>query len=188
VKVSIEGREYELTDECITDLLKQMRTVLTKTNVKLPSDIQTALDGINSLTDESLLLFVQSIRDYGLGYYQGLSTPKRLSVMAGVRWIISQGERRFGEVARAFRPPKRADPLEHLVSVVMPSVEKTVPVVGKVLPYVSIALTTDNENITHVRFSIEGQGGGQVAVDGNVREWQDNGGETVEQVHSAALS
>jgi hypothetical protein len=188
VKISIEGREFELTDECIADVLRQMREVLTKTNVKLPSDIQAALDRVNSLTDESLLHFVQAIRDYGLGYYHGLSTPKRLSVMTGVRWLITQIEKKVGEAGKIFRPPKKADPLEHLVNTLYPSVERTVPTLGKVLPYATITLSADNTHVTNIRFSLEGQSGGQVAPDGNVRERENHSGETARQEYSTALS
>jgi len=183
-----EPEEYELTDECIADLLRQMRDVLGKTNVKLPPDIQEALDRVNSLTDESLLRFVQAIRDYGLGYYHGLSTPKRLSVMAGVRWLITQGEKRFGDVAKVFRPPKKADPLEHLVATMYPSIERTVPTLGKVLPYATITLSADNTHVTNIRFSLEGQSGGQVAPDGNIGVRENHSGEIARQEYSTALS
>ncbi len=143
MKISIEGYEYEVTDECIAGLLSAIRGVLISSNIVLPIDIQIALTEVNSLTDDSLLRLIQAIKDFGLKYYYNLSTPKRLGVMATVRAGITQIEKKAGnsEAARQLRPPKKADPIEHLVSVFYPIIEKTIPI--------SAALTENLRNIIH---------------------------------------
>jgi hypothetical protein len=161
VKLQIEGRDYELTDECIGGLLSDIRGILIKSHVHLPIEIQLALTQVNSLSDDSLLQLAEALRDFGLGYYLSMTGPKRFGAMGVARWIITQAEKKFGEVAQVLRPPRRTDPVEHIASVVYPFVEKEVPRLGKALPNVTIKASTKGSDVTSIRFeyTASGQGG-----------------------------
>jgi len=152
VKLQIEDKSYELTDECISGLLADLKRVLFLANAKLPPDIQEAINGVTSLSDDSLLQLVSTLKDFGLGHYLKMTGPKRFGAMGAARWIITQAEKKFGEVAQVLRPPKRADPVEHIASVIYPMVEKAVPKVGEAIPNVTIKASTQGTDVTSIRF------------------------------------
>lgn len=183
MKISIDGKVYELTDECIASLFQLLRKPIAG---KLPGELQGTIDNTNH--PDQLPLMVEALKDYGLGYYQQLPTPKRLSVMAVVRAGIAKLEKKFGEPAKVFRPPKKADPVEHVASVIYPVVEKHIPLFGKFFEHATLTFTIENESVTNIGLAYPTTGGGQVATDGNVRFWQDYSSKTSQQEYSKAVS
>lgn len=154
MKISIEGKVYELTDECIASLFQLLRKPIAG---KLPGELRGTLEHTNH--PDQLPLLVEVLKDYGLGYYQQLPTHKRLSVMAVVRTGISWLEKKFGEPAKVFRPPKKADPVEHVASVIYPVIEKQLPLFGRFLDNATLTFTNDNQSITNIGLSYSDQGG-----------------------------
>ncbi len=183
MKILINNEEYTLSDEAIASLFEQLRKPLLS---KLPGELRGTLENTNHPRGIPLLLGV--LKDYGLGFYHALSVPRKLAVMSGCRWVIQQLEKKYGLVARLLRPAKRADPIDHVISMIWPIVEHQFPIFEKFFDNAELIFTAEQQNIVNIRLAYIGESGGQVASDGHKRVWENDGGETPEQEHSASLS
>lgn len=150
MRIMLEGREYNLTDACLSEMFVMVK----KTLPKLPSGIQSSIDEVQSPDD--LLPLAEKLRGLGLGAYQKLPIPKRLGTMAGVRTAIGWVEKMTG--CTALRPPKKADPVEHLANLICPILEVMVPALKEVLEHASIEVSTDNADVTSIKLNYQNKG------------------------------
>lgn len=188
MKLLIDGKSYELTDECIAGLLVDLKKMLLLSNAKLPSEIQAAVDRVTSLSDDSLLHLVQIAKEFGMTHYLDLPTPKRIGTMTIARTVIGWAEKKFGEAARILRPPKKVDPIEHVVSVIYPVIEKAVPLMGETINNVTIECHTKGKSLTCIQFHGENRTRGSLVIDGNIGLRENHSRQDDRQIDRQALS
>ncbi len=146
----LQNGTYQISEEAIKELTKLLGEKLLSGPVKVGKEIYNALSNIGSLTDGSVQKLAESVLQFILRYYTSMSVPKRLSCMVGIRWLIVEGEKKYGDVARAFRPPSREDPIEHVVGVLTPFVHMVTSTTLGVVNNATITITIENTTIKSI--------------------------------------
>lgn len=175
MKLIIEQKEYNVSEECLRDIFNVVKKVVVKAD--LPKEIINPIWEMTSFDNENLNFLAGRLRDSGLSFYHGLSTPVRLVAIQLARWIIARIEMRTGsaETRALLRPPRRKDPIEHLIDVFYPVIEKAIlPEIEKIRD-VSIEVTTQDNTVSSINFS-QDISRREMDTNGDIREWQDYGG------------
>lgn len=175
VKISIDEKEYEISEECLYGLLDSMRKVAFKAD--LPKEIVRPLGEMTGIDKENISFLASKLRDNGLSFYHGLSTPKRLIAIQACRWIIAKLAMRMDYEARqVIQPPRRKDPIDHLVDVFYPIIEEIIiPEIAKIKDGI-IEINTEHNTVTHVKLA-QDSARGTMATHGHIGQWEDDSGE-----------
>lgn len=149
MRISINsGETYEISDECMEDIFAKIKESLGK----MPPELSEIIDMVNGPDDIPFL--VEALVAYGLKAYRNLPMPKRLMAMQAVRGGIGWLEKKVGdpEFISQIRPPKKADPVEHSVSFILPVVENVTSHLREMLDHATVKTTTDGKNVTSIEF------------------------------------
>lgn len=168
MKLSIDAQEYEISEDCLLELLEIGKKLARKAD--LSEEILEPILELDRLEEESLISLAEKLMRAGLGMYHNLSTIKRLAAIQACRWLIAHVEMRMNnpEAAKVLRPPKRKDPIEHVVSVFYPMIEYIlIPEILK-LKNATIEVNAQHNTIASIKLK-EDSSWGEVVTNGYKR-------------------
>ena len=175
MKLVIDGQQYEVSNECANGLLSLLKIMVDR--MELPKEVKSAFGAVNELSKDEIIIFSRQLEGHGMHFYHSLSTRKRITAIALARGLITHMATKFGtSVARVIVPPRRVDPIEHLVSVFYPVIEnKIIPDIAGVLDDATIEVITKGNTVTSIVIS-QDSSRRAMDIDGDFREWEDYSG------------
>lgn len=142
--------------------------------------MKVAIDGVNyDVPPEEEVILLKRIQTMMLAEYEKLDSKWRLMGKPVSREILRQMETKArtkhgNEKALLFRPDKRQDPTIHLSNIML-------SILQEALKHVTLCISTEsaNEHNTVANFGLtisnKGASGGQVAINGDIGMWENNG-------------
>jgi hypothetical protein len=144
MKIAINDQEFNVSSECIDALLKKFKA----------SPIGDAFTQLDGHDEESVLEFIDFLLVKAMTLYYTLPSMKRLAVMAAVRAGIAKVETLIPGSSAILAPPKKADPVEHLRHVAIPSIVETiVPLIFEELSNGTLKFAASDDAITDVSWA-----------------------------------
>lgn len=129
-----------------------------------------------TVQESAVAMALLHIEKYVTDEYEKFPEGLKILLIGAARGVLLYAEKREPDKEKkaVFRPPKKADPMLHVVRLLMKAIMGGVPRVGSV-----IVGTDEANNVVSVGIQDAGTGGGSLSANGNIGIGQDDGGEAL---------